>query len=234
MRFAIAVALLCGFLLAGISRAEDADAQKVVDKALAALGNPSGKQAAVVWRGKGTFYGMGDGLPYTGTWSLQRPDKFRMEIDGAFTLIVNGDKGWIMGQEMTKEQLTEQRQSLHADWILQIYPLKDKAFSLTVLGESKVEDKPAVGLKVSYKDRRDVKVYFDKETGLPVKMEQTVMDEQAGKEVTQESLIKEWVKTDNGKLPSKMLITRDGKKYVDGEMQEYKLSEKLPDETFKP
>ena len=232
MRSLVSISLTCGLLLATTVRAEDSEAAKVIDKALKAHGNPSAKQAAVVWKGKGTFYGMGDGFPYTGTWSIQSADKFKIEIDNVFSLIVNGDKGWFGDQEMTKEQLEENRQGMHQNYVARLYPLKDKAFALKLVGEGKVDDKPAVGVKVSSKGRRDVTLYFDKESGLLVKMEMQVKDEQSGEEKKQESFIKDYVTVDGVKLPSKMVIKRDGKVYVDGEMTEYKTSEKLPDETF--
>jgi outer membrane lipoprotein-sorting protein len=232
MRHLRPIAFVAALMIAGPVLADDAEARKVVDKALQAMGNPSGKMSGVTWKGKGTFYGMGDGVPYTGTWSVQPPDKFRMDIENAFVIIVNGDKGWINGQEMTKDQLNEQLEGVHSNWVSQIYPLKEKAFTLTLIGESKVDDKPALGVKVAHKGRRDVTLYFDKESGLPVKIEHMVKDDQTGSEVKQESIVKEWTTVDGMKVPSKMDIKRDGKKFVDGEMTEYKLSEKLPDETF--
>lgn len=232
MRSISVCTLICGLLVATAGRADDAEARKVIDKAIKATGGGADKTPATTWKGKGTFYGMGDGFPYIGTWSEHLPDKFRMEIENAFVMIVNGDKGWVNGEEMTKEQLTEQKEGMYAGWVLRLTPLADKAFTLVVIGDSKVDDKPAVGIKVSHKGHRDVSLYFDKETALPVKIEQTVKDDQSGKELTQESVIKEWIKAGEVKVPSKMIIKREGKLYVDGEMSDYKMSEKLPDETF--
>src|SRR5262245_37051351 len=48
------------------SRGEDADARKIVDAAVKATGS-GGKNKAVSWTGKGKFYGMGEGIDYTGT-----------------------------------------------------------------------------------------------------------------------------------------------------------------------
>ena len=47
--------------------------------------------------------------------------------------------------------------------------LRDADFQLSPAGEVKVNDRPALGLRVSRKGWPDVNVYFDKESGLVVK-----------------------------------------------------------------
>ncbi len=222
-------------LIAPVVLGDDAsDARKTVDKAIKAAGIGD-KVRAVTMKGKGTFYGMGGEFPYTGDWAYQLPDKMRMNIENAFTMVVNGNKGW-MGpaggaMEMSAEQLAEQKEAMYAEWVTYLAPLKGEGFTLAAAGETKVNDKPAVGVKVSHAGHRDVTLYFDKDTGLLAKSEQTVKDE-SGKELKQESVIKEYAKVGDMKIPSKMLITRDGMKYIDGEMFDFKYLDSLPDSTF--
>ena len=45
----------------------------------------------------------------------------------------------------------------------------DKGYRFTLLGESKVQGKPAAGLKVACPEQRDVCLWFDRESGLLVK-----------------------------------------------------------------
>ena len=227
-------ALLVGLI--GIpARADDAEARKVVDAAIKAVGG-DGKKMAVTWKGKGKFYGDGAAQDYTGIWYIHSPDKFRMDIENVFSIVVNGDKGWISAggnaMEMTKEQLAEQREEMHANWVASLYPLKDKAFTLALIGESKLDDKPVVGVKVSSKGKRDVSLYFDKESHLLVKSEHVVKDQQVGNEVTQESVVNDWAKVGDRKVAGKMTTKRDGKLYVEGEMSDYKVADKHPDGTF--
>jgi outer membrane lipoprotein-sorting protein len=226
-RFTLALVALA--LVVVSTRGEDADARKIVDAALKATG-ANGKMPAVSWKGKGKFYGMGDGIDYTGTWSTHMPDKFRMEIENAFVIVVNGDKGWFGGEEMGKDQLAEQKESMYASWVLGLHPLSDKAFTLKAIGEDKVGDKAVVGVKVSHKDRRDVSRFFDKDSHLVVKIEQMVKE--MGNEMKQETVINEWAKVGDVKVPGKMTIKRDGKLYVEGEMSDYQATEKHPEKTF--
>ena len=51
-----------------------------------------------------------------------------------------------------------------------LVPLKGKDFKLEAAGEEKVDGKPAAGIKVTGPDQKDFTLYFDKESGLPVKL----------------------------------------------------------------
>jgi hypothetical protein len=216
-------------LIAIPARADEAEARKIVEAGIKAKGG-AGKKHAVTWKGKGKFYGMGNAIDYTGTWSLHLPGKKRMEIDNFITIVVNGDMGWFGDQEMNKDQLAEQKEDMYADWVMELYPLKEKGFTLATLGESKVGDKPVIGVKVSHEGRRDINLYFDKSSHLLAKMEHTMKE--MGKESKFEAIITDWAEVGGIKVPSKMTIKRDGELYVDGEMTDYTMLDKLPDKTF--
>ena len=55
-----------------------------------------------------------------------------------------------------------------------IVPLKGKGFKVESAPEEKVGDKPAAVLKVTGPDGKDFTLFFDKESGLPVKLVATV------------------------------------------------------------
>ncbi len=233
--------LLCLSLLllaAPATRADD-DARKIIEKAVKAEGrSDKDMPKAVTYKAKGTFSGMGMEIPFTGTWSTQYPDKMRMEIDNFATIIVNGNKGWLsaMGavMEMPEEQLKEHQESLYGDWVSELVPLlHDKEVTLKTVSEGKVDDKPTVGVRVSHKGRRDITLHFDKESGLVLKMDQTVKDEMAGgNEVKQETFIKAYTTIGKLKIATKFVIKRDGKDHVEAEVSDYKESDKLPASTF--
>src|SRR5258707_6399089 len=106
-----AVVLLLGAV--PLSRAEEPSAaHAVIDKAIKAVGGEEklAKFKAQTWKETGTYHGTGTPLPYKSNLAVQWPAQFRMEIEGFFTIVLNGDKGWIKQgedtQEMTKDQLT--------------------------------------------------------------------------------------------------------------------------------
>jgi outer membrane lipoprotein-sorting protein len=191
------------------------------------------KSRAMTWKESGTFYGMGAGIPYTGTYAAEHPGKFRMEIENAFTLILDGEKGWLSGEEMTKDQLAEAKETRHAEAIVRLVPLtKNNDFTLEVLPDAKVGDKPMTVIKVSSKGHRDVTLFFDKQSGMLVKSAYKVKDDQSGQQVTQEAVYSAHKDVDGIKVPMKITLTRDGNKFVEAEISDVKLAEKLDDKTF--
>ena len=240
-------AVAFGFLLAvtAPARADDAaDARAIIDKAVKAHGGQDklAKFPAMTIKFKGTFHGMGQKLPMTGEVSSQGNDKVRLEAEveagGMKFRIINvfaGDKGWNKIGEETKEfgkdELAEAKEQAYAGWVETLTPLKDKEFTLATVGEVKVEDRPAVGVKVSSKGHRDIDLYFDKETGLLVKSVKQVKDD-GGQEVTEESFPGEYKEVQGTKQAMKFVIKRDGKLYIEGEASEMQLSEKLDASLF--
>jgi hypothetical protein len=242
MRSIVSV-VACGVLAlaaAKAARADDqADLRKVIDKAMKAMGGEEklGKYKAHTWKGKGKYYGMGDGVDYTASGSIQFPDQYRLEIENVFTLVLNKGKGWVVanGQttEMDKDQLEEQKEELYANWVTSLVPLKDKAYKLTAVGDAEVDKRPAVGIKVSRAGHQDINLFFDKDTGLLVKTERRVKArEQGGMEVNQETWMSDYKDVEGIKVALKFTIKRDGKLFVEGEDSDLKLLEKLDDSVF--
>jgi hypothetical protein len=225
---------------AGALRADDqAEAKAVVEKAIKATGGAEklAKYKAMTWKEKGTYYGMGNAQPYTGVYAVQWPDKFKMEIMDVFTIVINGDQGWIKlngeVKEMTREQMTEQKEERYAGSLAQLLPLQDKGYTLAAIGEDKVEGQPAVGIKVSHQGHRDVNLFFDKKSGLLVKSRYTVKPEELmGKEVSQEVVYGNYKEVEGLQQPMKITIKRDGKQFVEADNSDMKLSETLPDADF--
>ena len=241
-RFAL---LSVGLVLAAAPvRADDA-AKALVEKAIKATGGAEAlkKYPAVTVSFKGTFHGMGQEIPMTGQVTSQGPDRIKMDMEieagGQKFQIVNvvtKDAGWtkVAGNvmELGKDQLAEALEQAHAGYVAALYPLDDKAYTLAATGEAKVNDKPALGVKVTAKGHRDVTLYFDKESGLLVKSEHTVKDEGSGQEVVEETLYSEYKEVQGTKQAMKFTVNRDGKLYIQGEATEVHLSEKLDDNAF--
>jgi len=232
--------IVAGLVLAVGGRAWTADkeeARATIDRAIKATGGEEKltKFKALTFKEKGTYYGGGEAQAYTGEYGLQLPDQFRMDITRVFVSVLDGDKGWIQRsgetKEMTKEELAEAKESQYARRVERLTPLKDEAFTLSPLDEIKVNDRAAVGVKVSQKGHRDIKLYFDRESGQLVRSEQRVKNE-SGKEVTQEATFSDYKEVEGIKVPTKIVINRDGKKFVEAEVQETKVLQKLDDKLF--
>src|SRR5262249_6710689 len=145
--------------------------------------------------------------------------------------VFNGEKVSfkVNGQEMKADDkiLAEIKEVGHLVQVSRLVALKDKAYELTPLGEAKVEGKAAVGLRVVRQGYKDISLYFDKESGLVVKMERRGVDPMSGQEFAEERIILEYQKVDDLPVPKKVLVNRDGKKFLELEVLEIKLSETL-------
>jgi len=240
------LALGLAVAVTGPARADDAaDARVLVEKAVKAHGGQDklDKFTGHTIKFKGQFHGMGQAIPMSGEISTQGSDKFRMdaEVEAGgmkfqFVSVVAGDKGWVkMGndtKEMSKDELAEAREQAYAGWVGTLAPLKDKQFTLATLGETKVNDRPALGVKVSSKGHRDVDLFFDKETGLIVKTETRVKVEGSDQEATEESFPTEYKDVQGTKQAIKFTVKRDSKLFVEGEATDYQLVEKLDASVF--
>lgn len=245
MRRTMSGVLAVGLLFASVAAADEA-AQAVIDKAVKAAGGLESltKFKAAHWKGKGKFFGFGEGIDYVGEWWQQLPGQMKTVIDAEFggmkiqnVRIVSGDKAWAtnMGtiEELDKEQLSEAHQALHYDRVVVLWPLRDKGFELTALGESMVEKQPALGVKVSFKGRRDVQLFFDKDSGLLVKASMKVKDQgTGGQEVEQEMYYSGHKNVQGRMVPMKAVIKREGTIYIEAEITEYERLENLDDKVF--
>lgn len=233
--------LLAAVLLlnASESRSDDAAARQVIDRAVAAHGGLAKitSHKAASWNEKGTYYGMGNGLAYTGEYVSQWPTRFRMNIVGAFLMVVDGDHGWLKTgdatRDMTPSEVSEQRESLHASWITCLTPLNDPAYKLTLEPEMEVNGKKAVAVKVSRESRRDITLWFDLATNLLVKSAYIVKSpEMANKEVLEEVVVEQMQDVNGLKLPLKVVIHRGGKKFVEATLENYQILDQAKDAHF--
>ena len=110
-------------------------------------------------------------------------------------------------------------------------PLKGNGFKFEAAGEEKVGDKPAVILKVTGPDGKDFTLSFDKESGLPVKQVAKVIGFQ-GKEYTLESTYSDYKDFGGIKKATKIEIKRDGEKFQDLEVTEFKVLDKVDPDAF--
>jgi hypothetical protein len=179
---------------------EQASARALIDQAVQAMGGEAklGDLRAVTWKAKGTFQSGGQEAALANENSAQLPDRFRfvMELEAngntvPLLIVMNRERGWIQANGQTSDLPGDFHRSL-ADCCyafgLALMPqrLKDKEFRLSPLGEIKINDRPAAGVRVSRAGRPDVNLYFDKSTHLPVKAETRVTEPDTKQEVAAE------------------------------------------------
>jgi hypothetical protein len=236
-------------LLLGATAAGQETPRAIIEKAIEAHG---GKERLVRIRAdrvklKGVLFDNKRGTPFVAETIVQLPAQFKnvveMTTDRKYTVvqILNGDKAYVTinGQPQPVEEaaLTDMRETLQLDRAVRLVPLlTDKTFDLASVEEIKVNDRPAVGVKVTVKGHKELKLYFDKETGLLAKTEHVVLvkDNKEGKykEVRQEEYYSDFKDLGGFKRPVKMLVLREGVKLVEAELIDVKYPDKIDDSEF--
>src|SRR5262245_10271929 len=243
MRIRLMLTLVAFGLTAGPAVAQDA--KSVIEKAIKAHGGEEKltKFKATKVKAKGTLQLMGVPIEFTAEASSMFPDRFReelkLDIMGNMITVLHvydGKKGWLSAQGMTMEltgdELDQVKEQAYSNYIENLVPLlKDKQFELSLLDETKVDGKPALGVKVSSKGHKDIKMYFNKESGLLVKTEQKTRDP-AMQEVEAEAYYHDYKDVNGTKQAMKQSIKYDGKKFLDAEVTDIKLLETLDAKTF--
>jgi hypothetical protein len=251
MRKVLIAALSVGFALAlpATSRAQDADARAVIDKAIKAAGGLDKLKKfnkAFTAKAKGNIEVMGMKLDFTIDAYTQMPNKSKavinLSVNGMQLEIVqafDGEKGWAsvlgMVKDLEKEEIDEHKAMVHVESVTNLFALtEDKAFKLSTLGDSKVGDAEVVGVQATKQDKRDVNLYFDKKTHLLLKAEYRAMEPISKMEVAQEKIYSDYKELLPGlKMSSKQIVNNDGKRYMELEFTEVTAVERHDDSIFK-
>ena len=245
----LVVALWAAGLLAGLAGpAPGQDTPRaVIERAIKAHGGRErlGRVRADKVKLKGTLTVGTKSVPFTAETTVQLPGQFKSVVQltagndkHTVVHILNGDKGSIaldgQPQKLEPAALAEMRETLQLDRAVRLVPLlTDKSFTLSSLGESKGAERTVVGIKVTAKGRRELRMYFDKDSGFLVKTEHMLEDK--GREVRQEELYSDFRDVGGYKRPIKVSAYRDGKKVMDAEMLEVRSYDRIdPVEFTKP
>jgi hypothetical protein len=240
---AVATLLLAG--LGATARADDKDTKAILDKAIKALGGEDklGGVKAATWKAKGTISFGGNESSFTSTTTLQGLDHYRSEFEGEFggnavkgVVVLDGDKGWRRFGDnqmaLDKDGLANEKRSVYLQAIpMTLLPLRDKAFKVELAKEGKVDGKPAPGLKVTPPDGKEFTLYFDQESGLPVKQVAKVVGF-GGEEFTQETTYGDYKEFGGVKKATKIENRRDGEKFLEQKVTEFKVLDKVDPKTF--
>jgi hypothetical protein len=243
----MAIVVLATGLMRGWAGGDDV--QPIIDKAIKAHSpkGPNEKHKAYQGKNKGTIYVQGLELEFTQEIWVSPPAKFKevmeltvMNVAVKTTTVYDGKQGWIKvnagGNEMdipVKDELLEEFKTI-ADMIGlgQLRTLKAKDTKLSLVGEAQVNGKPALGVRVSREGKKDLTIYFDKTTGLMAKVERRAVDFQTGQEATEERIIVSYKEVENQKIPSRVIVNRDGTKLLEADVIEARHLEAHPDSEF--
>jgi hypothetical protein len=227
------------------ARADAKEAQALLDKAIKALGGEAklGQVKAATWKGKGKITFGDNANEFTSQVTVQGLDHFRQEFEGEFggnkvkgVTVLAGDKGWRkfgdMSIDMDKDAVANEKRTVYLQVIpVTLVPLKDKGFKIDTAGEEKVGGKSAAGITATGPDGKEFKLYFDKDSGLPVKLVAKVVGFM-GDEFTQETTFDNYKDFGGIKKATKVENRRNGEKFLEQEITEFKVLDKVDPKTF--
>jgi hypothetical protein len=229
-------------------------ARAVLERPVQALGGEQKLRSlpAVTWRATGTIHAGEQKLPVKFDGAAQGTGQIRLQLDAVLNesglkllIVLNGDNEWVhsandnKGVEGKLVKLTKSvldgglRHELYGIRSAQmLLPFRDERVTLAPLGEIKIEDRPAVGVTVTRKGRPDLNLYFDKETGLPVKGEMQIKGAKDAQEVAHEFRLGDWKEFGGIKHFTTLTLLRDGQTVFEAELSDIKPQEKLQESTF--
>lgn len=192
---------------------------------------------------KGFLYVKDQKIPFIADTSVQLPGQLKniMKVqmpqkESTLVQVLNGDKAWVRINGMTQaadpKDLVQMQEMMNMDRVVRLVPLlQGNAYRLTDLGESKAQGGPVVGVRVTAKGHRDIRLYFDKASGLLVKTEHTVSNENR-QDVPQEETYSDFKDLNGYRRPTRVSAYRNGEKFMEGELIDVKQFDKIPDTEF--
>jgi len=225
---------------------DDARSKALLDKALQAHGGLDrlSQYRGASFRIQGKVRHSGEDVEFKGSWTSELPERLRMDVQVPFmglqfnySQVLDADKSWNALNEnaldLSRQARAEACEQAWAYNVARLAPLSDRAIRFRWLGEGKVADRAVLGLGVQRRDRREVKLFFDKQNGLLLKSETRSRDLlDLDQEFVVETFYSDYRKVQGIAVAHKITMRRDGKPYMEMDCQDYKLAETLGDEAF--
>ena len=246
--FGLAVA----FAAAGVAAADE-KAEAVVKKGIEAHGGADAlnKYKAGKLKMKGEISMLGMDFEFTGSLAYVLPDRYKLDVNAEImgmklvvTQVVKGEsvKSTVtIGGNTVPANSDAEKAELKTAAVLQeaeqLTPLLDaKKFTLKSADDETVNSKKVSVVVVQPKAiEKELKLYFDKESGLLVKTAHKGMgpgDGGAPAEVFEENYHSEFKKVNGIQLATKLTVTHDGKKFMNVTVVEAKVMEKADPKAF--
>jgi hypothetical protein len=237
--------LIISLYLGIIARADEA-AIATIKKAVEAHGGEKALLAAKAgtMKIKATMIVMGLEMEVSGDVAFSFPGKYATKVLAEtqgqkveITQIVSGDtiKMIVNGTSVPVEQRLkdEMKQQMVNQEINMIVPMLDaKKFTLKAEKDATIDSVDTAVVLVSAKGIKDLKMFFDKKTGLLVRTQRTGLDPTGAKEVDEVSHYSNYQKVDGVQTAMSSKVSHDGKLYLSAKMSDVKYVDKLDNKYF--
>lgn len=235
-------------LLLGCTKATPAppdEARGIIERAIKVHGGEDalGRVQADRVKFKGNLVLRGHTVPFVDETTMQLPGRYKHMIeinDGTnrktILYIINGDKMYVTvdGQTVKPDTatLSEIRNGMELQRAARLLPLlKDKSYQLSVTDEIKINDRPAVGVRIGGRGRKEMRLHFDKELGYLVRGE-IQLEDGKGKKIRQHYFFGNFKQIGGYKRYTKVRAYRDGQLIMEAEMLDVKILDKVDETEF--
>jgi hypothetical protein len=182
-------------------------------------------------------------VPFVGETVVQPPGQYKsvvlLNAEGkphTVVHVVDGPKAGVfldgVAQTPDPAVTAQLRHTLNLERALRLVPLlTDWAFALAPAPAIKINGRPADGVAVTVNRRQEMKLYFDRETGLLVKTEHS-LPAPGGKVVKHEGYYGAYRDLGGYLRPTRVVAYRDGKKVMEAQLLEARAVERVDPAEF--
>ncbi len=236
----------CLFSVAASSTSAAEDARTILDKAIQAHGGEAklAKLKIMSAKAKGTanlgakgaasFAELGFALDINWQWPDRLKNAVTLQILKPTTFIetIAGEESWSLRDGKLGPLEAVKRDELHTQAhvrrLMLLTPLlESKLYELSALDEIRINDRPAVGIRVICAGERDVKLYFDADTRLLTKIEWQAPSESGRNVVVQEDFYSDYQEIDGVPTATKLRRQSDGKRTLELHFTEVRYPDRL-------
>jgi hypothetical protein len=214
------------------------EAKEIIARAVKAHGGAEAlrRAAALSRSGKGQLQ-VPLRVGFTSEETLDLPSRLRniTEIGrNRIVRVLNGDRGWQMANgpagEMPAGRLAEFQEEAYVLWAATLVPLLGDGFTLTAQPEARVNGRLALGVTAASRGKPDLTLYFDKESGLLVKISRKASE--AGMAAAKDYLYADHKDVGGARLPGRETVFLNGNKVYEITYSDYKLLGKPDEKVF--
>ncbi|VTS01475.1 hypothetical protein [Tuwongella immobilis] len=218
MRWSIRFGICLGMiLLVRDSKADDEAVGKIINRAITVHGsneNKLEKALRVKITKTGTMSTPNGSTDATQELIVNLPQHFRVkfllqneERKVSVVIALSKESGWraidAESVALTAVEADDIRMEVHARWIQSIISLKDPRLQFRSLPSTRIQNRAVDGLLVSMKNRPDVSLYFDTETGVLIKS--SFKGREAGTEVIKDTYFSQYKPHDGILMPTQII-----------------------------
>jgi hypothetical protein len=223
------------------------DPKIVLGKAMQAMGGEAALKRINInlFKGHGRMMTGGTVSDYRLRTQNALPDRIREEIQYldnqgqprvTIISVLNRDKGFVQYntelKEMDSATINSWRDVLYSNLVMTLVPLQTQSFTLVVEPQQRKEGVLCQAFTVKSKGHRDITLFFDKETNLPVLVQTTILEANVGQEMMQELYLREYKDFAGLKYPTRWVVYQNGNKTQEFNIEDAQFPDKVDEQTF--